>query len=366
MSKNDALKKLANKFFVREPDKLPDGTVVAPRWSTGIKAMDVLTGGGFPKGTIVAIGGEEGTGKTTMLLHAAKNIMERDGKKVAYMDVEGGVTYDMMRGVGVLEHLYHPDNNPDGLFFLLSVESIQDVNTVIQTFTKDPDMALIILDSDTNVIDEAALEEEFMGADKNMVGGDARMWSANFKKINAVIKRSNTTLLVVHQARNDFSGFHVVMKPSGGKAAKHVAGIEIWIVRRDYVGEGDITTDKTGKKIKKSEAIGARIQMTTLKNRFGFPHRAVDAYLYFGVGVSNKWAYREWLQNKDIIDDATGEVRKMLKTGAWPNLRLPSGEYKAQGNAGTWKLIEEHWDEIVQYVEDNGGFITVPNDEFED
>ena len=38
-----------------------------------------------------------------------------------------------------------------------------------------------------------------------------------------------------------------------------------------------------------------------------------------------------------------------------------SGEYKDRGNDGTWKLIEEHWDEIVEYVNSNGGFIASIN-----
>ena len=357
----DALKKLAGTYMVSKPETLADGSVKTPRWETGIKALDVLTGGGLPKSKIVAFGSEEGVGKTTILLHTAVNIIENYGKKVVYLDIEGGVTYDMMDGIGVSEYLFSEDN-PEGLFYLMNVESIQAVNTVIKAATEDPDVALIVIDSDTNVIDETILEEEAMGAQKSYVGQDARMWSTNFKRINAVIKRSQACLVVVHQARNDLSGFRVVMKPSGGKAAKHVASIEIWGVRKEFVGEGDITKDKTGAKIKKSEAIGAKIQLTTLKNRLGFPYRTVDAFVYFGKGVSNKWAYREWLEKFEITDEVTGEVRPVLKTGAWPNLRLPSGEYKERGNEGTWKLIEEHWDEIIEFVDNNGGFVASVND----
>ncbi len=362
---SSALAKLAGDYMLVKPDIQEDGSVKTPRWETGIKALDVLTGGGFPKSKIVAFGSEEGVGKTTILLHSAVNIIEKYNKKVVYLDVEGGVTYDMMEGIGVLPYLYSEDN-PDGLFFYMDVESIQEVNTIIKVATSDNDVALIVLDSDTNVIDETTLELDDLGASKNPVGESARMWSANFKKINALIKRSEACLVVIHQARNDLSGFHVVMKPSGGKAAKHVASIEIWGVRKEFVGEGDVTKDKQGQKIKKSEAIGAKVQLTTLKNRLGYPYRTVDAFVYFGKGVSNKWAYREWLETHEITDPITGEVRPILKSGAWPNLRLPSGEYKDRGNEGTWKLIEEHWDEIVEYVNSNGGFTASINSEIAD
>ena len=78
----DVLSAVADKFAVLPPDTLPDGTVVAPRWSSGIKPLDTLLGGGFPKGRIVAFGSEEGVGKTTILLHAALNIIENYGKKL--------------------------------------------------------------------------------------------------------------------------------------------------------------------------------------------------------------------------------------------------------------------------------------------
>lgn len=354
------LKGIADKFAVVEPEVLDDGTIVLPRWETGIITLDALLGGGFPKGKIVGFGAEEGVGKTTILLHSSLNIIEKYNKKVLYLDVEGGATYDMMEGVGILPHLYSK-TNPDGLFYLLSLESIQDINTVIQAVVKDEEVALVVLDSTSNVIDEVSLDADFMGADKNAVGADARMWSANFKKINAQIKRSNACLVLVHQARNNLSGFHVTMGPSGGKAARHVASIEIWGMKREYIGEGDVTKDKTGATIKRGDAIGARIQLTTTKNRLGLPFRAVDAFLYFGKGISNKWAYRDLLTTMQIVDGTTGEARPVLMSGGWPSLQLPSGLYKGtdyRGNEGTWKLMEDHWDEIIEYVNANGGFVT--------
>lgn len=364
--KLDALQAIADKFAVAAPETTVDGTVVAPRWETDIIMLDALLGGGFPKGKIVAIGSEEGVGKTTILLHSATNIITKHGKKVLYLDVEGGVTYSMMEGIGLLPHLYNKETNPDGLFYLMELESIQDINAVMQVVAADPEVALVIIDSTSNVINETDLDAEFMGADKNAVGSDARMWSANFKKINAQIKRSNACLVIVHQARNNLSGFHVTMGPSGGKAARHVATIEIWGMRREFIGEGDVTKDKTGTAIKRGDAIGARVQLTTTKNRLGMPFRAVDAFLYFGKGVSNKWAYRDLLSELQITDEATGEVRPVLQAGGWPSLQLPSGLYKGaeyRGNDGTWKLMEDHWDEIIEYIEANGGFITKVNND---
>lgn len=143
----NALAKIAGNYLVKKPVVLSDGTIQTERWETGIIPLDILTGGGFPKGKGVAIGSEEGVGKTTLLLHAALNIMNKYGKKVVYMDVEGGVTYDLLGSIGIDtdNHLFDPEENPDGLFMLLNVQTIQDVSRVSKAALEDPDTAMVIM-----------------------------------------------------------------------------------------------------------------------------------------------------------------------------------------------------------------------------
>lgn len=374
MAKEDKISQLVSKYAVRPPEKAADGTIKTARWETGIKALDVLTNGGFPKGKGINFGSEEGVGKTTMLIHAGLNQINQYNSKVVYIDTEGGATYDLLDGIGVNFDtvLYDKELNPKGKFYLFGASTVQEVSTICKVALEDPETSLVVVDSTTQVTDALALKEEDLGTSKNPVGESARMWSSVLKKLGALVNKSQATLVLINQARNDLSGFHVTMKPSGGKAAKHFATVEIWGMRRAYIGEGDVTKDKLGNNIKKGEAIGAYVQLTTLKNRLGFPFRSVDAYVYFGKGVSNKWSYRQWLQDFEIVDQATGEVRPVLQSGSYPSLKLPSGEYntgadgkRVRGNEGAWTLIENNWNEIVQFVEDNGGFVTSINTELE-
>jgi len=46
-------------------------------------------GGGIECGSVTLLYGEAGTGKTNICLQAAFSLIEREGKKVAYVDTEG-------------------------------------------------------------------------------------------------------------------------------------------------------------------------------------------------------------------------------------------------------------------------------------
>lgn len=373
MAKNDNLNALAGKYMIKEPVLDEDGVMFTPRWSTGIQVLDVLTNGGFPKGKVVTFGAEEGVGKTTIMLQTSMNQIDTYGTKVVYIDVEGSTTFDLVGSVGITydTYLYHPKQNPKGKFYLFETQTIQDIARICSIAFRDPEVSMVVIDTTTKVIDGNLLEQEDLGTSKNFIGESARLWSAALPKIGALVSKSEATLVLLSQARNDLSGFHVVMKPTGGKAIRHEATIDIWGVRRAYIGEGDVLKDKLGANIKRGEAIGAQVQLVTLKNRVGFPFRTVDAYIYYGKGLSNKWAYRQWLEEHTITDEATGEIKPVLRSGAWPSILLPSGEKntingeRARGNEATWALIEENWDEIVQYVDDMGGFVPKITNEFE-
>lgn len=366
----DGLVELAGEFLVKPP-QIEDGKLKTPRWKTGIASLDRLTDGGFPKGKGVALGSEEGVGKTTLLLETALNQMNMYGTRVAYIDTEGGGTYDLAQGIGIdyTNYLYHPEHNKKGKFFFYSATTIQEVAKICKIALEDETVSLVVIDSTTQVTDQTALDEDDLGTSKNPIGESARMWSSALRKIGAIVNRSQATLVTVNQARNKQvpgMAMAMMMAPSGGKAQKHFATIEIWGTRKKYLGEGDVIG------VKKAEAIGAQIQLTTLKNRLGLPFRSVDTYVYFGKGVSNKWEYKQWLEEHTIEDRATGEIRPILVTGSYSSLLLPSGEKnmvdgkRARGSDDVWRLMEDNWDEILQFVDDNGGFKTTINTTLED
>ena len=64
-------------YLFEEPETLEDGTIKTSRYETGIIMFDLLLNGGLPKGRAIAIGAEPGVGKTTLLIQACGNIVEK-------------------------------------------------------------------------------------------------------------------------------------------------------------------------------------------------------------------------------------------------------------------------------------------------
>lgn len=61
-------------------------------------SLDVLLGGGFEKGVITQIFGPPSSGKSNITLSLAVNVA-KNGKKVIYMDTEGGISIDRIKQI---------------------------------------------------------------------------------------------------------------------------------------------------------------------------------------------------------------------------------------------------------------------------
>src|SRR5690606_28810178 len=71
-----------------EPVRLQDVTGGETlRWSTGLRELDFVLGGGVVPGSIVLVGGEPGIGKSTLLLQAAARLHEA-GRSTLYVSGE--------------------------------------------------------------------------------------------------------------------------------------------------------------------------------------------------------------------------------------------------------------------------------------
>lgn len=361
-----AINSIVSGFLFTKPEILEDGTIKTPRYETGIVMFDMLLNGGLPKGKAIAIGAEWGVGKTTLLIQALGNIVEKYHKKVYYLDAEGGATYELFDAMGYANLLYDPETNPEGLFFLLNVTTIQDISRIIKIVAADPETAAIVIDSDTKVVDGLALEEDDLGTSNKAVGLNARMWSKAAGPIDAVMKQSEACLLVIHQARVDLAGFMPKITATGGNAVKHMVSVEIWGKKKGWIlPDFSISTANKDKPI----AIGAYVKLTTEKNRLTKPFASVMVPIFFGKGVSNKWAYKEWLETHGYTDSVTGEVRNYIqKKGSWYEISLPSGlQAKVQGDPKVWEIVNENYDEIKNFVDSNGGFsLILASDDDED
>ncbi len=108
------------------------------RYSTRIKELDIVLGGGLVKGSLILVGGDPGIGKSTLLLQVASNISAQ-GKIVLYVSGEESIKQTKLRAQRLSvdnESLYIvAENNIERIKFhveqlkpdVLIVDSIQTV-----------------------------------------------------------------------------------------------------------------------------------------------------------------------------------------------------------------------------------------------
>ena len=99
---DDALKEIEKKYGKGSVMKLGDmPTVSVDAISSGSIAIDSALGiGGYPKGRIIEIFGQESSGKTTACLQAIAEIQKR-GERCAYIDAENALDPKYAEALGV-------------------------------------------------------------------------------------------------------------------------------------------------------------------------------------------------------------------------------------------------------------------------
>ena len=66
------------------------------RISTGVLVLDKMLDGGYERDTVTTVYGPSGSGKTNVCMVAAISVAMK-GKKVIYIDTEGGFSADRLR-----------------------------------------------------------------------------------------------------------------------------------------------------------------------------------------------------------------------------------------------------------------------------
>jgi len=114
--------------------------------STGLEKLDEFLGGGIPAGVIVDIFGENGTGKTLLLLQLSISSI-KNGGNVLYFDTTGG-----FRPERILE-IQNQSNLGSGILEKITVSRITNTSEQIKSIKniQKNDFSLIIIDNITDL-----------------------------------------------------------------------------------------------------------------------------------------------------------------------------------------------------------------------
>ena len=155
---------------------------------TGAIALDVALGiGGYPRGRVVEIYGPEGSGKTTVALHAVANA-QKAGGIAAFIDAEHALDPDYAKKLGV---------DTDGLL-VSQPDTGEQALEIADMLIRSSAIDVVVIDSVAALVPRAEIEGE-MG--DSHVGLQARLMSQALRKLTGAISQSKTTAIFINQLR---------------------------------------------------------------------------------------------------------------------------------------------------------------------
>jgi len=267
---------------------------VVPVIPTGSLAFDIALGiGGFPRGRVVEIYGPEGSGKTTLALHAVANVHALGGV-AAFIDAEHALDVEYARRLGIqVENLLL--SQPD-----YAEQALEIAEALVATGEVD----LVVVDSVAALVPKSELEGAF---GDQYVGLQARIMSQALRKLAGTIAKKRACVIFINQLREKVGVmFGSPEVTPGGRALKFYASVRVDV--------------RTLNKIKgpNGHVIGARVLVRVTKNKLAPPFREAEFEIIYGQGI-NRFV--------DVLDTAV-KFGIVERTGAWYSY---NGEKLGQG-----------------------------------
>ena len=174
-----------------------------------VDCIDQLLGGGFEAGAITELYGEAGSGKTNICIQLARAVIQ-SGKKVIYIDTEGGFSIERMKQLAgkdineVLEHI-----------ILLKPVSLSEQKNALEKLKHmiNEKIGLIVVDTLTIFYRlELSKNEDIKTTNNNLI------WQLSY--LTEIARKKNIPILITNQVYSDFNNKDDV-KMVGGNILKY-------------------------------------------------------------------------------------------------------------------------------------------------
>ena len=298
-----AIEKQFGKGAIMQLGRDGEGAPVAvvPSGSVGLdRALGV---GGYPRGRVIEVFGNESSGKTTLALHAIAQVQAQGGV-AAFVDAEHAldVTYARKLGVRVEDLLVsQPDTGEQAL-------------EITEQLVRSGAVDLVVVDSVAALVPRAEIEGE-MG-DAHM-GVQARLMSQALRKLTGAVSKSGTVIFFINQMRMKIGVvFGNPETTTGGNALKFYASVRLEIRRLGNLKDGDTV-------------IGTRTRVKVVKNKVAPPFQDTEFDVLYGQGISRAG---------EVLDLAVAAGR-IEKSGSHHVL---DGERIGQGRERAVEWLREH------------------------
>lgn len=275
---NEALKQIKKQFGNDCINEIDRHKITNPNEviSTGsLQLDDALRIGGYPKGKIIEIYGNESCGKTTLALQAVAACQKKEGR-CAYIDLEHSLSRDYCSANGVdLTKLLLA--NPDS-----SEQAFELINALVKTGMID----LIVVDSVAAMTPQAEIDGKF---DDQTIGLQARIMSKGLRILQPLMAKYGTTVIFINQLRDKIGSFYSGGETTtGGRALRFYASIRIELRRSELLKEGN-------------NCIGIRSTAKVVKNKVGAPLYKASIDFYFDQGIDHTMEIIDFALEHNVI-----------------------------------------------------------------
>jgi recombination protein RecA len=244
--------------------------------SGSIQLDRALGVGGYPKGRIIEIFGNESTGKTTLALQAISNCQKLNGK-CAYIDLENALDakFCEMNGVDLSKML------------LAQPDSGEQAFSLIEALVKTDMIDLIVVDSVAAMVPNVELTGEI--ADQT-IGVHARLMSKGLRIVQNLLGKHQTTIIFINQIREKIGVmFANPETTTGGRALRFYASVRIELRRNELLKEGN-------------ECVGIKVCAKIVKNKVAPPLYKAYVDIYFNKGFDHTVEIIDFALEKGVIE----------------------------------------------------------------
>ena len=315
-------------------DLIPTGSWVADALIGDGTMKDVP--GGFPRGHITEIVGDESAGKSTLLMSGIREAQQMGGICVL-LDFEQTFHPEYAQNLGV-----SLDKNK--LILVQPMHFQQGARIIKDSLSLRP--MIIGVDSVSAMTPREIFEGKVDEAARP--GLQAQLMSAFLGYITKYLKAANVALVFTNQLRMVLN----IGKPqypgtggpteesSGGKALKFYSSLRI-MMKKSTVERVERVSKITGKAEK--EPVNVTVRFSIIKNKIDKPFRSAPAFIKFGEGFDNILSIIKLAVNINIIK----------RKGAYYSFEH-AGEtlINVLGEAALWKFLNEN-DKVFKLLQDS-------------